>query len=367
MTCTRGGLSLGFRPPGPFPPRLWHKRHGDGFGGVGVREVQGAPLDVRGGVWLRPHGGAVCAAVAVCAVALDGTAGRGARTHTGAARGPTRGRRKAATDGDRRRREYTQAAYAKDDVKTCSSLLPELKLGLTQFKSLPPFFDASANNATQEAMLAREILEHAVLLSVKLGDEAAFARNFLQLQTYYTDIRDAGLPSSQRELPILGLNLLRLLVQNRTAEFHAELELLGPDAAANSVYIRYPVELEQCLMEGSYAKVLALRREAPSPECAYFLEALAGTVTVELASCVESAYRSLPVADAQAMLSCSAEELDAIIRERGWRKVDGGKALVFPATGDSAIAAQNAADKDAPRLEVISQVLTYARELERIV
>ena len=116
----------------PFPPLLGHKRHGDGFGGVGVREVQGAPLDVRGGVWLRPHGGAVCAAVAVCAVALDGTAGRGARTHTGAARGPTRGRRKAATDGDRRRREYTQAAYAKDDVKTCSSLLPELKLGLNQ-------------------------------------------------------------------------------------------------------------------------------------------------------------------------------------------------------------------------------------------
>eukprot|EP00976_Prorocentrum_cordatum_P037291 757774-Prorocentrum_minimum.AAC.8 len=41
--------------------------------------------------------------------------------------------------------------------------------------------------------------------------------------------RRAMLPDSQQEYPIIGLNLLRLLVQNRTAEFHTELELLSPE------------------------------------------------------------------------------------------------------------------------------------------
>lgn len=36
---------------------------------------------------------------------------------------------------------------------------------------------------------AGEILEHAVLLSVKLQDDAAFERNYLQLRPYYTDTR----------------------------------------------------------------------------------------------------------------------------------------------------------------------------------
>merc|ERR1712216_918115 len=128
----------------------------------------------------------------------------------------------------------------------------------------------SIPSAAQEHMLARDILEHAVLLSVHLRDSEGFARSFTQLAVHYEACAALGsLPPSQKELPILGLNLLRLLVENRTAEFQAELELLGSDAVNSSVYIRYPVEIEQCLMEGSYAKVLALRQEAPSPECAY--------------------------------------------------------------------------------------------------
>ena len=41
-------------------------------------------------------------------------------------------------------------------------------------------------------VLAGEVLEQAVLLSVRLQDEAAFERNFLQLKTYYTDSRCAA-------------------------------------------------------------------------------------------------------------------------------------------------------------------------------
>ena len=42
---------------------------------------------------------------------------------------------------------------------------------------------------------AGDILEQGVLLSVRLQDDAAFERNFLQLRTYYTDTRQAALLS----------------------------------------------------------------------------------------------------------------------------------------------------------------------------
>jgi 26S proteasome regulatory subunit N12 len=37
------------------------------------------------------------------------------------------------------------------------------------------------------------------------------------------------LATSEQEMPIVGMNLLRLMVQNRTAEFHTQLELLSPE------------------------------------------------------------------------------------------------------------------------------------------
>ena len=37
------------------------------------------------------------------------------------------------------------------------------------------------------------------------------------------------LPRSPQELVVLGLDLMRLLVQNRIAEFHTDLELIAPE------------------------------------------------------------------------------------------------------------------------------------------
>jgi 26S proteasome regulatory subunit N12 len=37
--------------------------------------------------------------------------------------------------------------------------------------------------------LAGEVLEHAVLLSLKQHDEAALERSFVQLKTYYADTK----------------------------------------------------------------------------------------------------------------------------------------------------------------------------------
>lgn len=86
------------------------------------------------------------------------------------------------------------------------------------------------------------------------------------------------LPPSPREYPIRGLHLIRLLTQNRIADFHTALEALPSNAAAESPFIAHPVDLERRLMEGSYAKVWSARKEAPAEEFAFFVDSLMGTI-----------------------------------------------------------------------------------------
>ncbi|GAA0183446.1 protease [Lithospermum erythrorhizon] len=170
-----------------------------------------------------------------------------------------------------------------------------------------------------------------------------------------------SLPPSPQEFPILGLNLLRLLVQNRIAEFHTELELLSSSALENPC-IRHAVELEQSFMEGAYNRVLSARQSVPHETYIYFMDLLAKTVRDEIAGCSEKAYDSLSVNDAcQMLLFSSDKELQAYIEEEHpeW-EVQNGR-VVFQ------LAKEAAPCKEIPSLQLINQTLSYARELERIV
>ncbi|KAG9441775.1 hypothetical protein H6P81_017629 [Aristolochia fimbriata] len=201
--------------------------------------------------------------------------------------------------------ERFKAAFVRSDFDTCRRLLSQLKVLLTEFPSLPPLFQKTAN-AVHELTLAREIYEHAVVLSVKTEDQDAFERDFFQLKPYYTDT--CGLiPPSPQEYPILGLNLLRLLVQNRIAEFHTELELL-PASALENPYIKHAVELEQSFMEGAYNRVLSARQTVPHDTYVYFMDLLAKTVRDEIAGCSEKAYDYLSVADAKQIMMFSSDQ-----------------------------------------------------------
>ena len=77
---------------------------------------------------------------------------------------------------------------------------------------------------------------------------------------------------------IIGLNLLRLLAQNRLSEFHTELETIEPDQLVSNIYIKHPVEIEQCLMEGSYNRVLNARANVPANEYLFFMDILVDTI-----------------------------------------------------------------------------------------
>ena len=120
------------------------------------------------------------------------------------------------------------------------------------------------------------------------------------------DERDL-LPQSDMENTLVGLNLLRLLVQNRIAEFHTELEVIPP-AAQESVYVKQSIMLEQWLMEGAYNKVMNARTSAPGIDYAqHFLDALTDTVKEELAACSSRAYDSLSLADAKKIMRLDSD------------------------------------------------------------
>ncbi|KAI3976266.1 hypothetical protein MKX01_021808 [Papaver californicum] len=171
--------------------------------------------------------------------------------------------------------EIFKAASVRNDLDTCNNLLSQLKVMLTGFRSLPSLLEETPNSV-HELTIAKDIYEHAVVLSVKAEDEDAFERNFFQLKPYYTDT--AGwLPPSAQEYPIMGLNLLRLLVQNRIAEFHTELEILA-DGTMENPCIKHVVELEQSFMKGAYIRVLSARQTVPHDTYVYFMDLLAKTV-----------------------------------------------------------------------------------------
>mmetsp|Transcript_12269 Transcript_12269/g.26462 ORF Transcript_12269/g.26462 Transcript_12269/m.26462 type:complete len:264 (+) Transcript_12269:65-856(+) len=252
--------------------------------------------------------------------------------------------------------EKFKAAYSKNDLKTAESILAQLKLKLIQFPALPPLFEKSAT-AQQELLLAREVLEHAVLLAVKQASDDAMERRFLQLKTFYADTRGL-IPASPQEHPMLGLDLLRLLVQNRIAEFHTELELISVEDQ-ESQYIKLAIQLEQWLMVGAYNKVLEASKHAPSEFHASLMQQLASTVRDEVASCSERSYNRLRVTDAQKlMMFDSAAAVREYAEKHEWHVQD--QYIVFQQ--QDAPAAQAI-----PSLTVINNALMYAKELERIV
>jgi 26S proteasome regulatory subunit N12 len=108
-------------------------------------------------------------------------------------------------------------------------------------------------SAQAERTLARDILEVAVFCSAREGDRRAFARHMAQLKPYHFEIAST-LPHSPNRYALLGLNLLYLLVENKLADFHSELELMSDIDRSNECIV-FPVRLEQYLMVGSYDQV----------------------------------------------------------------------------------------------------------------
>lgn len=201
--------------------------------------------------------------------------------------------------------------------------------------------------------------EVAALLSLKQDDELGFERHVAQAKTYYVDFAGVIEPSPRQNL-ILGLNLMRLMAQNRIGEFHTELELV-PAAARTDKYIDYALRLEHYLMEGSYSKIREEKIAVPDGAFTLFMDNLMVTLREEMADCSERAYACLPTESAQRMLSLeSAGEVEEFAAGRGWRVEKG--MIYFSGKAEAKAAVEQVRSS-----QIIQRSLEYAQELEQII
>jgi len=167
-----------------------------------------------------------------------------------------------------------QQSLSHGDSSHAQSQLQKAKLALLQQNALIP----SQQTPAPTLATARSILEVGALLSIRSRDPASFVRYYSQLQPFYDYPHLQQTPSRERS-KITGLYLLLLLSQSDYAGFHTLLESLivaeganGGPSVEEDQFIRYPVELERSLMEGSYDQVWRKTngRDVPGEEFALF-------------------------------------------------------------------------------------------------
>jgi 26S proteasome regulatory subunit N12 len=159
-----------------------------------------------------------------------------------------------------------QNALERKQLDAANNLLSQAKRALLMQNALIP----TPSTPPQLVALARQVLELGALASIRQTDAETFTRYYQQLQPFYDLERHAGVPgqiasdfdfSTSQRSKITGLYLLLLLSMGDSANFHTVLEGLVEEASLkggrieDDAYIKYPVELERNLMEGSYDKV----------------------------------------------------------------------------------------------------------------
>eukprot|EP01041_Mallomonas_annulata_P011590 gene11590-24262_t len=250
-----------------------------------------------------------------------------------------------------------KAQVLSSDFSSANDTLTKLKALLIDFDSLPPL-GIESETAEKERAAAREILEYAVMLSIKTKDKEAFQRYLSSLRPYYTGYSHA-VSESEHKYPILGLNLLYLLVENRLADFHCELELLS-EQQQHTPAIAFCTQLDQHLMVGSYDQVMVAASHPPVDLYSFFLTSLLETVRINIAECIASSYRSLTITAAKDILMfTSNEETRDFIADQhpDWN-----------IQNDIIELRQSKISKSdgIPAMKLALQNLSYATELERI-
>jgi 26S proteasome regulatory subunit N12 len=242
------------------------------------------------------------------------------------------------------------------NLDKCGELLSKLKIGLTHLAYLPT---QDTNATKQELLVARDILEIGAQYSIARKDIGSFERYMAQLKCYYLDYKN-DLPESAYKYQLLGLNLLRLLAQNKLSDFHTELELLPVKDLHQNLYIKHPVSIEQYLMEGSYNKVFLARTNVPAESYNFFIDILLNTIRDEIAGCIEKAYEKVNFNEAARMLFFESQKpMQAYSQARGWKLNTTDKFFYFHQ--------EEKKDDYIPALDLAGQAIEYARELEMIV
>merc|ERR1719354_125104 len=210
-----------------------------------------------------------------------------------------------------------------------------------------------------EFILCRNALEMACILSIRMKDMVAFERNFSQLRTHYQPRE--GISPDEMDYSILGLFLIHLLASHRHSEFLSELELIPTQLHHCNHHIQSAIQLENWLVSGSYSRVFTYRKTVPDDNIyCYPLDLLCVLTRKEMAACLTSAYRELPIEVVQQKMNFSArQELLAFINDvkPKWTVDEMQQIIKFASEADE--------KKEIPTMKLIGRSIQYARELER--
>lgn len=251
-----------------------------------------------------------------------------------------------------------RAALMAGNLTKASQILAEIKNIIMNFESLPPLNNETPN-AEAERVVARTMYEYAVILAVRENDQYAFQRYVSSLRPYYSGYGPA-VSESELKNEIIGLNLLFLIVENRMADFHSELELLT-DAQRSQPAVEFCSKLDRLLMVGSYDQVLSAATHPPCESFSFLLLKLAITVRTNIGECAAAAYKTLSVSAASDILMFSTkEETLQFIAENYPHWVVNGNTIDL-------CSVRTNKSEEIPSQKIISQTLKYASELERIV
>lgn len=163
-----------------------------------------------------------------------------------------------------------RTALERKQLEAAKDILSRAKRSLLMQNALIP----TSATPPQLIGIAREVLELGALASIRQADAPTFTRYYQQLQPFYdlerhheasggntnSEFQGVDFSTSQRS-KITGLYLLLLLSMGNSTDFHTVLEGLVEEASLkgkrveDDPFIKYPVELERSLMEGSYDKV----------------------------------------------------------------------------------------------------------------
>ncbi|KAK4051270.1 regulatory particle non-ATPase [Microbotryomycetes sp. JL221] len=269
-------------------------------------------------------------------------------------------------------------------------LLAQLKIELSELGLLFPTVGVEESQLDPGPLTqAREVLEIGAFQSIRSRDVASFERYLSLLSTYYNDL-SSKLPKSSNESPLFALSLLRLLSQNRIADFHTLLETLTKDVVESNE-VSWVLKIERSLMEGSYSRVWSLcsttNSNLPRQEFGLFCSSLIDTVRNEIASCDEKAYTTLPLRDAKTLLFFDKDEqVVEFAKQRNWYIETTTSIVHFPSsskhpsnstssTSSSSVQSLKSGgvanfvdpSRELDKEKVVSATLGYAKELETIV
>ncbi|KAK9174087.1 SAC3/GANP/Nin1/mts3/eIF-3 p25 family protein [Cryptosporidium meleagridis] len=252
-----------------------------------------------------------------------------------------------------------------DNLNKLSNLIKEMKIFLIE---LPSLSLSSKEIDLTELVIARDVLEISALVSVRKKDLFGFERDYLNLQRYYIDY-ESILAKSENQDMIKGLYLLYLLSCDKISDFHIALEIIPPSDQENK-FISFSKKLELYLLDGNYSKIMQMQSTLPTPDYQIFFKELIDTCREKVAKCIECSYDKISIDKLKSMMRFSTnEELISFINEMSpnFNKEQSNSSNIQWKLIDNAVYFEKKTSSSSNNLDLISNALGYAIELERII